>query len=350
MTTAQPPLQIDFIAYHHLQAQAGESVFDALSRQHRCRWLIGPYQKPTGADAAVLLDHRGFQPELRKSGGGYKYLFHLSHDLGDLSVYLTEYLQDFDIVFVPTRMHRTVASRALPESKIIVAGWPKYDRMQIPVEESVLRSQIAGFQHPFTVLYAPTYANTWEWLAILPRLFDLPVNVIVKNHIYVNPGQAFPKGHEAAYRECLQSAAEMENAALAVNSPNVVVAPRPLNICSLFAHVNMLISDSSSCTLEFLPFGDVAIETGAGDAQNTWQNTDPHSSRITPEVRFVPLVQLRQVLAGSEQLNEFLASHRNNKPVEPFITYDHGNSAGEFISSCISGYLRNDRMKGSLSL
>jgi hypothetical protein len=346
MTTPQPPLQIDFIAYHHLQAQTGESVFDALSRRHICRWLIGPNQKPTGADAAVLLDHRGFQPELGKTPGGYRYLFHLSHDLGDLIVYLTEYLQDFDIVFVPTKLHKAVASRALPESKIIVGGWPKYDRMQIPAEQNALRIQIARFQHPFTVLYAPTYANTWEWLAILPPLFDLPVNVIVKNHIYVNPGQAFPKGQEEAYRESLQSAGEMENSALVLNNPNVIVAPRTLNICSLFPYVNMLISDSSSCTLEFLPFGDVAVETGAGDSESTWQNTNPHSSKITPEIRFVPLVQLRQILAGSGQFQEFLNSHRNRKPAEPFITFDPGKPAGEFISSCICDYLKDIRING----
>src|SRR5262249_4740590 len=72
-----PRVSIDFIAYHDLQAQAACTVFDTLARHFDCRWRIGPDQRPSGAEVAVMLDHFGFHPRLTKGDGGYRHLIHV---------------------------------------------------------------------------------------------------------------------------------------------------------------------------------------------------------------------------------------------------------------------------------
>ena len=94
--------EVDFIAYHDLQAQAGVSIYEEMSKSFVCKWKIGPNQISSSAEIAIMLDHTAFQPKIRKGKDGYKYLFHLSHDLGDVEIYKDEYerLKDFDIIFV----------------------------------------------------------------------------------------------------------------------------------------------------------------------------------------------------------------------------------------------------------
>jgi hypothetical protein len=301
------PLAIDFVAYHELQAQVAEPLFASLSPHFQCRWRIGPAQEPAGAKAAVLMDHVFFQPHIRRSRRGYRYLFYLPHDLGDIEVYAEERqrLRDFDMVFVPGPLHLRHARKALGPNQIILdIGWPKYDRMEIPAQYSRLAGQIRSLPGACTVLYAPTWAHTWEWRELFPLLGNLPCNVLIKNHIYVNPGQPFPPGEEAVYADCLQSAALMEEAARSGRYPTFLVAPRQMNICALFPMVNVLISDQSSVNMEFIPFG-VSIETGRFNENP--KDLDPRSSRISVgAVLFMPFEKLKTILSGRESFETFL--------------------------------------------
>lgn len=339
------PIRVDFIAYHDLQAVAGMSVFEEMSQHFDCRWQIGPSQKPTGAEAAILLDHTQHHPEIRKSPDGYQYLFYMSHDLGDLDVYEVEKqrLRHFNIIFVPSSLHLKNAQKSLSPSYaqpslgtkrvILEVGWPKYDCMEIPEKYDSLRDQLENFSYPHTVIYAPTWAYTWEWKEILPRLCKLQCNVIVKNHIYVNPGQAYPQGHEKTYEECLRSVKEMEEYLLSHSNPNFVVAPRELNICSLFPFADLLISDQSSVNLEFLPFG-ISIETGRFNPNPN--QLQPQSSLVS-DVIFIPLENLNPVLESSESFREFLAQHSGTKS-HNFVRRSQ-TPAGQLTAQLIDKYV-----------
>lgn len=348
-------IKVDFIAYHDLQAQAGLSVFQAMNQHFDCSWLIGPDRQPTGATAAVLLDHTHHQPAIKKSSDGYKYLFYLSHDLGDVNVYQIEKqrLKNFNIIFVPGPLHLSNAQKALgpiyaqpylkPTRVILEGGWPKYDLMQFPNENNELCEKIFNFPYKYTIIYAPTWAYTREWEQILPLFRNLQCNLIIKNHIYVNPGQSYPKGLEAMYEDCLTSANEMEEQALSYNLPNITVAPRNINICSLFPLANVLISDVSSVSLEFIPFG-ISIETGRFNRD--LNQLKPESSLISDKVHFLKIDWLNKILSSEESLRSFLEEKLAGTQKETIVSSEIKHS-GKLIATLIDKYLSFWEIKDS---
>ncbi|HXU81242.1 MAG TPA: methyltransferase, partial [Polyangia bacterium] len=301
LTFRAPRVRIDFIAYHDLQAQAAASVFEAMSQHFDCHWLIGPGQEPSGGEVAVLLDHCAFQPKLKKGTHGYRHLVHMSHDLADLDVYRAEAarLTQFDLVLTPSAKHADAARAALgPNVLVRSVGWPKFDRLQIAPQYAEFDAQLQALPRDrLTVLYGPTSAWTQEWKELLPLLRELPVNVVVKNHIYVNPGQPLPPGNEENYRQALATIEEME--AYARATPNWLVAPRPMNSCSVFPHCQIAISDTSSLLVEFLPFG-LAIETGRHNRDRADQK--PEISPLWKEVAFLKTDELHRTLGSMTEL------------------------------------------------
>ena len=334
------PISIDFIANHELQAIACQSVFDAMNKHFKCQWLMGYDQKPTGADAAILVDHRAFQPKINKNSGGYKYLFHMSHDLADMELYGSreEWFDDFDIIFVPTNAHLKNARDALGFMRnICVIGWPKYDLMELPMDYSYIKDKIEKFPYKQTIIYAPTFADNWEWKELFPIFLSMEYNVILKNHIYVGSNKIVPSSSVNALMESLLSVQEMETVFLNSNKPNLIVAPRSSNICSLFPYAQMLISDRSSCLMEFLPFG-IAVETGRFGRKTS--EAKPEVNLICDKVDFLPGTELCKLLRDEERLNQFVSLRRletNRIPEEikfPFMGY-----AGQTVAQLIDKYI-----------
>lgn len=287
---------IDFIAHHGLQAQAAQSVFEALQATHRCRWRLGAGQAfDGGATAAVLLDHRAYHPRLAKSPHGYRHLFHMSHDLGDVDVYGAEAMEDMDLVLVPGPRHRQAAEAALGDpGRVVEVGWPKYDPRppDAPLADGIAHLQaLAG---EALVLYAPTWPNTWEWRELLPWLASQGCSVAVKNHTLVDPGQPFPPGEEERYAECRRSIEAMEAHVRGLDPAQHLVLPPQLNLCALFPHVDALVTDSSSCALEFVPFGP-SIETGrTGAGEDPALDQDPQASRLCAAVQHLTQADLER--------------------------------------------------------
>ncbi|QIR39091.1 hypothetical protein HCG51_21845 [Tolypothrix sp. PCC 7910] len=339
-------ISFDFVAYHDLQAQAGESVFEAMSHHFNCRWLIGPNQKPTGAEAAIVLDHTQHQPQILKGKDSYKYLFYMSHDLGDINVYEIEKyrLTNFNIIFVPGPLHLKFAQQAFKFNfaqsysdatrVILEAGWPKYDHLDIPEQYQILKNEIANLPYEHTVIYAPT-RSLREWQDILPLICKLKCNLIIKNPIYVNPGDPFPPGLEEEYKNSLASAQEMEDYIRSYQLPNLIVAPRKLNICTLFPFADVLISDQSSVNIEFLPFG-ISIETGRYDENPNHLN--PQSCLISDSVIFMRLQEIQSILSSETSLANFVGENANKKIDNPIIRPEIKNS-GQLITMSIDKYL-----------
>ncbi|BAY94019.1 MULTISPECIES: adenylyltransferase/cytidyltransferase family protein [unclassified Tolypothrix] len=341
------PIRVDFIAYHDLQAQAGLSVFESMSQHFDCRWLIGPNQQPTDAQAAILLDHTQHHPHIKKSVNSYQYLFYLHHDLGDIDAYEIEKnrLRDFNIIFVPGDVHYHHAQKILgstyaqafqqPTRLILQGGWPKYDKMQIPKEYSELAQKLSNLPYKYTILYAPTWGYTREWEQLLPLFKNLQCNVIIKNHIYVNPGQAYPQGAEVIYESSLRSVQEMEETALAYNLPNIIVAPRKLNICSLFPFVDVLVTDQSSVSIEFLSFG-ISIETGRFNADPN--QLQPQSSLISKDILFKPLKELQEVFASDSSFHNLIEIESQKQHRDSIVNHNI-KSSGALIAQLIDRYI-----------
>jgi hypothetical protein len=307
-------IAIDFVAHHDIQAQAALSIFEDLSADFDCRWLIGPDRQPSGAAAALLIDHAPFQPRIRKSLSGYRYLFHILHDLADLPVYDNERrrLSTCDLLLVPGPLHREHALRALGSRAVVhEIGWPKYDRMEIPTEHAAFTRRLEALPHPFTVLYTPTRAFTYEWRYLLPWLRELRCNTILKNHIYVNPGQPLPAGCEAEYEASMRSADEMEATLTGDAVDHMIVAPRRLNVCALFPHAHLAIADQSSVVAEFLPFG-ISVETGRYTPRE--DQSAPEISRMFPDVVYLPRTELGEAFGSPASFEAFVAAQRRGSP------------------------------------
>ncbi|MBK8762906.1 MAG: hypothetical protein IPM03_21385 [Sulfuritalea sp.] len=303
---------IDFIAHHALQAQSAQSVFDALSHRFHCRWRLGADQAADGqAVAAVLLDHRAFHPRLRKSPQGYRSLFHMSHDLGDIGLYGDERLDDFDVLLVPGPAHRDAARAALDRhDRIVEVGWPKFDPAPLPGDHAAFLEHLLALPQMPTVLYAPTWPNTWEWRELIPWLASMPCRLLVKNHILVDSGKPFPPGEERRYAECRRSIDAMEDHVRGLASANCLVAPASMNLCALFPRVDVLVTDSSSCAMEFLPFG-TSIETGrTGAGNDPAGDFDPQGSRLCAAVKCLGFADMKARMPGPEAFLEFVATSR----------------------------------------
>ena len=323
---------IDFVAHHDIQAQAAQSIFEELSGRFDCRWLIGPDRKPSGAASALLIDHAPFQPRIRRSLSGYRRLFHILHDLADFPVYEAERtrLRTCDLLLVPGSMHAEHARRALGESAPIhEIGWPKYDRMAIPAQYAAFADRLKALPYDVTVLYTPTRAFTYEWQYLLPLLRDLPCNTILKNHIYVNPGQPMPAGCEEEYEVSMRSADEMESALESYGCKHMIIAPRTLNVCALFPHAQMVIADQSSVLAEFIPFG-ISVETGRYDPDES--HCEPEISRYFGDVTYLPRKDLLSVFSSPDSFSAFL---RSNARASTTVPADAGHRAAKLIESAL---------------
>ncbi len=319
-------MKIDFIAYHSIHAQCGQSVFNYLSKYFECRWVIGPFTEPEGGegDAAIMLDHRAYH-NLYKSRKGYKYLFHLSHDLADTNLYQEDKLYDFDLIFVPTMKHyQACIDNGYESNKVIRSGWSKYDL----VERNPSWDFMENFsQYKKTLIYAPSWVINDEWKMLLRYFSYLDLNIIIKNHPLVDEGQKLPIGQEEEYTKALNAIEEMEKEA---KSLGFIIAPRKMNIVELFIHskASVAVSDVSSCLLEFLPFG-TSIETGGGDGPND-------ASSFSSEVKYVPAEDL--VSLSSDEFHSLIKKDNN---MNSLLNFDLNVSYGELIANQIREHVSN---------
>ena len=251
---------IDFVAYHNLQAQCGQSLFNELVRVDRCQWRVNGNQTYTGSDTLIMLDHAPHHPDLI---GKYKYRFWFPHDMGEVLLHYKEQEanKDYTAYFVPTVIHLATFTHMFGHG-VYNVGWLKYDDMGEDDDAEAIIKEAKGRGLPI-VLYAPTNPDSWEWTALLRQLKKY--TVIIKNHILTNPGQPVPAHQEEHYANMFRSVDQMEAWAA---RHDMIVAPRGLNACTLFNAVDYLISDTSSLLAEFTPFG-VSIETGRVNQDKT---------------------------------------------------------------------------------
>lgn len=305
-------MRIDFIAGHSLLAQAAQSVHQELQGRSDCQWHIGRPIKPTGAAAAVLVDHVHHHPDFNQ----WPKRFYLLHDLGDIDVYKKEraVLRQCTAVIVPDKLHAQRAQRYVARrwwrhgTTVFTGGWPKYDEATYILPALPKRS---------TILYAVSWAGENEWKRLLPALARLPVNVIIKNHPYATaPGEEVSE----YYQHSREAVAAMETLAAKLN---MLVLPRDLNICTLFPHVQAVISDQSSVLAEFLPWGP-SFETGA----NPNGRPRPEISRWYPRVTFWPL---KNMLADIEKGGAQLLGKITNAGPHPGPERGAGKKIADFI-------------------
>jgi hypothetical protein len=325
---------VEFIAYHKLQAQAAESVFINLSKKYDCQWLMGPFNKNSKGTVGVLIDHMDFH-DVKKSKFGYKYLFHLSHDIADVEIYKRENLHDFDIIFVPTIAHyKACINSGYKENRVKIVGWPKYDVISNQIKTKKALVDIKDPAH-LTILYAPTFASNYEWKILFPFLSKIGCQVIVKNHIYVDNDQALPPGQEDEYLKALTSIDEMEaNAA----DLGFTVVRRDENICNLFDQSDILLSDSSSCLIEFLPFG-VSIATGGGPSLDSLEYL-PEIALLSEDVWLCPVSKLK--LIDPICFIHIIQAYSKGKKSHEF-NLGSGATYGNEIAEKIAEYINNNK-------
>lgn len=295
---------IDFIAHHEIQFQACRGVYEELSKVHECRNLIGQDSIPTGAEAAVLVDHGIFQPNVNRKN--YRFLIHMSHDLADVDIYEEEkkLLYEFDLILVPGDLHYQKASRYLNAASIFKIGWPKLE-----VAGATSRSIKEIESGKINILYAPSFVNNREWVELLPELIESGHEILIKNHIYYDfdKGAQPPRGGEALYAQAVDSLLGMESYLAQLAPSNVEYIDRRVNLCSLFDRADVLITDSSSASLEFLSFG-LSIETGRYGLKT--EDSRPCSSLLTDLVRYIPLNDLIPLLKDRRELQIMLSDCR----------------------------------------
>lgn len=315
------PKTIDFYASHEMQRQCGQSVFEALAGRHRCAWR-GERDNPSpGAETAIVLGHISDFPQARKSRGGYSYAFFLSHDLGEMdAVYADLYMRQFDIVFTPGERHAANARRHLGEGqRVEIVGWPKYDVTVLGAGQSELAIRLAGLDPAKTIIYGPSYAQSGDWKKAFEVFRQLDATVIVKNHVYYSAAEL--ERHRQRHGQDpaeIVACGEMEAAAREAGEGRFIVAPRELNICSLFPHARWLVSDSSSCLVEFGPFG-TAVETLApGEMHGAF-----------PEVAYAPI----EDFAGL-----YGAGWREGPRPRPSVYRHPGLGAGLLAARAIDAY------------
>lgn len=292
--------RIDFVAHHEIQFQAGRAVYEELSKVHDCRALIGQDATPTGAAAAVLLDHSVFQPRINKRN--YTTLVHMSHDLSDWDAYKSEQrrLAEFDLILVPGDIHSEHAKKFLGAVPVVKIGWPKLEAAGEAVRK-IGGSDGGGF----SIIYAPGFVGNREWVRLLPELMRSGHRIIVKNHVYYDyeSGVAPPRGSEAEYKEHIDSLLEMEEFISKSGAANVEYVDRRSNLCAQFPRAHALISDSSSANLEFIAYG-MSIETGRYGKSPS--ETRPCSSLISKRVKYLPVRSLVQVLKKPDDFRSLL--------------------------------------------
>jgi hypothetical protein len=325
------PTSIDFIAHHEIQFQSVKAIFEKLSKIHECRVLIGQDCSPSGAEVGIMLDHGYFQKKVSKKN--YSFLIHMSHDLADFEIYKEEkeYLKNYDLILTPGLFHSAAARKIFKKIPIIEIGWPK---LEIPVElKHALKSP------PFTIIYAPTFIENREWENLLPALINTNGNIIIKNHLYYDfeSGAEPPRGCEALYALSISSLKDMEEFLSAGNYQNVEYIDRRTNLCHLFPRADLLVTDTSSASLEFLNFG-ISIETGRFGPEIS--NTKASASLLTNRVKYLPEKLLISTLRSSIELNKLIVDAKIHQvqPENPMI-FSPTHGASLFASSVIDYHL-----------
>ncbi|ESS74081.1 hypothetical protein MGMO_5c00200 [Methyloglobulus morosus KoM1] len=289
-------MKIDFIAHHNIQFQSIGDICSILSKKYDCNALIGQASKPSGAEVGIMLDHSVFQPSVNKKN--YQYLIHMSHDLADLEVYSNEknYLKYYNLILVPGKAHKGEAKKSLPRVHILPIGWPKLGK--------ILSSGVTQRNTEKAIIYAPSFIGNREWVELLPILVNTGYKVLIKNHVYYDyeNGLEPPKGSEIEYQESIKSLIEMEDYLKKCNFKNVEYIDRRSNLCDIFFRAQLLITDSSSASIEFLPFG-CSIETGRFADPSV--SAKPQSSIFCKEIKFMPFPELKKILCDYAQLEGF---------------------------------------------
>lgn len=334
MRLAQP-VAIDVVVHHDVQLQSCASVVAELARTHQCNILVGQDAKPTGAPVAILVDHCAFQPRVTKKN--YKYLIHMSHDLADFNTYADERqgLDGVDLFLVPGAMHAGTAGKVFPATPVHQIGWPKFD---LEPKEAPAQYRPSGPDQK-VVIYAPTYLHTREWEELLPALLETGHLILIKNHVYYNfeAGDAPPQGCEEEYALAIQSLLEMEAWLKASNLRNFVYVDRRSNLCDLFTHADLLVTDSSSCAIEFLPFGP-CIETGRFGPSKA--EIAPNCSRYADAALYLPVDALLPKLATAGWLAQAADAGKGSdkKPARRFI-YEPPARASAYAAELIDVHL-----------
>jgi hypothetical protein len=168
---------------------------------------------------------------------------------------------------------------------------------------------------------------------LFPFFIRIGCEVIIKNHIYVDEGQPLPIGQEVEYSKALVSVREMESEAIELGFS---IISRTENICNVFSRADILVSDSSSCLVEFLPFG-VSIETGGGPSVLTSDQYRPEASLLSKDVLLLPADKLVQIETVSFfNLIKVFSSRSENS----LIKFNNDYSAGAEIANQIIAYIQ----------
>jgi hypothetical protein len=182
-------------------------------------------------------------------------------------------------------------------------------------------------------LYAPSFASNYEWKKLFPFFIRIGCKVLLKNHIYVDEGQSLPPGQEVEYSKALASVREMEAEAIELGFS---IISRTENICNVFSQADILVSDSSSCLVEFLPFG-VSIETGSGPSVLTADEYRPEASLLSKDVLLLPADKLVQI----ETISFFnLIKVFSSRSENSLVKFNNGYSAGAEIADQIIAYIQ----------
>lgn len=300
------PVQIDVIAHHEMQLQGCISIVEQLRKRHGCNILLGQDAQPTGADVAILIDHCAFQPKINKKN--YGYIIHMSHDLADFNVYPDEkdLLKGTDLFLVPGQKHYDMARKTFPGTPAYPIGWPKFDMaagVEVPPNHRPSRPDQK------VVIYSPTLLFTREWEEVLPALLKTGHLIILKNHVHYNfeAGDPPPLGCEEEYALAIKSLLDMEAWIKSSGFENHVVVNRRSNICDLFGHADILVTDVSSSAMEFLPFGP-SIETGRFGFSKS--DAKAIAANYSSSALFLPVDPLKEKLAEPGWINSVVEAHK----------------------------------------
>jgi len=179
-----------------------------------------------------------------------------------------------------------------------------------------------------TIIYAPSFVNNREWEVLLPALIESGHTIIVKNHMYYDfeSGALPPAGSESEYAEHVASLLDMEQFLSEGKRPNVEHIDRRSNLCELFPRADVLITDSSSASLEFLSFG-LSIETGRQGKPIV--STGPCNALFSPAVHYIPLQELLRLVGNRDEFMNMIenSSCKAHTSTNDFVHHPAGGAA-----------------------
>jgi len=228
-------VDITFYATYDIQRSAIENVYQELLRRgYQCEWRVGTDLELGSKKAGVMCAHATRYPNLFRTKP--QYFFYFPHDVTEYDVQPVP--SPYDVVFCPGSLwarHIRKARRGVGRLEIV--GWPKFDTTRTKPE---MQEIITSMPHDFTVYYTPSWERG-DGLTLVDMFRDLPYNLIIKYRDA--PGKA----------EDREGIPKVEK--LAETVPNVKVIPAPWDFLAIAPFADMLIADTSSTLVEFLPFG-----------------------------------------------------------------------------------------------